>query len=303
CNAGANLPMISMILCVYNMTREAPRTLHTLARQYQQDFDGEYEVIVVENGSSERLSEQLVCSFGPEFRYIYFDEGNPSPVRAINYAVSQSRGDIVCIMNDGARMLSPGLLKNAAAAFRAYANAVVTPLSWHLGPEMQMHSVQKGYCQSVEDKLLDNIPWRENGYSLFTVSVFAGSSAKGWFQPIAESNCLFMQRNLFDQLGGLDDRFSSPGGGLIALDFFRNAWLLENVEPVILLGEGTFHQVHGGIATNAPKKEEEQRRQRMLDEYEAIRGHTYEEPLREPTYFGKLPAESRSFLKESIKNC
>ncbi|MEE9411691.1 MAG: glycosyltransferase [Methylococcales bacterium] len=295
--------MLSIIINAFNMTREVPRTLHTLSRQYQYDSESiEYEVVVVENGSTEQLSEQVVRSFGPEFRYIYFDEGNPSPVRAINHAVSQSRGDTLCIMNDGARMLSPGMIRNAAAAFRAFPNAVVSPLSWHLGPEVQRQSVQKGYCQAVEDKLLKSIPWRENGYKLFTVSVLAGSSENGWFLPIAESNCLFMNRNDFEQLGGMDERFTSPGGGLIALDFFRNAWLLENIEPIILLGEGSFHQVHGGIATNAPAEVKEKRHQRMLDEYKAIHGKAYERPFREPTYLGKLPTEAHGFMKLSAEN-
>ena len=43
--------MISMVLCVYNMQREAPRTLQTLSKIFQRNVTGDYEVIVVENGS------------------------------------------------------------------------------------------------------------------------------------------------------------------------------------------------------------------------------------------------------------
>jgi len=291
--------MISMILCAYNMRREAPRTLHTLSKEYQAGVEGEYEVIVVENSSSLPLSEEEVCAFGPEFRYIYFDEGLVSPVRAINYAVSQARGEIVCIMNDAGRMLSPGIIKTAEAAFRAYPNAVVTALSWHLGPDVQMTSVTKGYDTKEEDRLLDSIPWQTNGYSLFSIAVLAGSSQSGWFKSISESNCLFMHKTIFEQIGGMDERFESPGGGLIALDFYKQAWLLENIEPVVMLGEGTFHQVHGGVATNAPKSESQARMQRMFTEYEAIRGEKYSDPIRTPNYIGRIPEECTSFLKES----
>lgn len=291
--------MISMILCAFNMTREVPRTLHTLSKAYQQDIEGDYEVILVENGSSERLFAEEVSAFGPEFRYIYFDEGKVSPVSAINYAVSQARGDILCIMNDGARMLSPGIVKNAEAAYRLYPNAVVSTLSWHLGPDVQMRSIQEGYCQAVEDDLLETIPWKTDGYSLFTKSVFAGSSAKGWFIAPAESNCVFITRTAYEAIGGMDERFSSPGGGLIALDFFKNVWVLESAEPVMILGEGTFHQVHGGIATNAPSSLNEERLKRMHDEYETIHGESYSAPKRSPTYIGKLPPQTIPFLKLS----
>ena len=67
---------LSVVLCVYNMRREAERTLWSLSRAYQNGVeDLTYEVIVVENGSSEsqKLGKEFVASFGPEF--IYLDMG------------------------------------------------------------------------------------------------------------------------------------------------------------------------------------------------------------------------------------
>ena len=69
------------------MRREAERTLHSLSRAYQQEIDDlDYEVIVVENGSSDdqRLGEDFVRGFGPEFRYLDLGaDAKPSPaVRA-----------------------------------------------------------------------------------------------------------------------------------------------------------------------------------------------------------------------------
>ena len=52
------------------MTREAPRTLRSLSPGYQQGIHpDDYEVIVVENGSSAPLGGGLVQSFGRNFRY------------------------------------------------------------------------------------------------------------------------------------------------------------------------------------------------------------------------------------------
>src|SRR5262249_1257950 len=61
---------LSVVVVFYNMRREAARTLHSLSRTYQQDIgDLDYEVIAVENGSApdQRLDEDFVRSFGPEF--------------------------------------------------------------------------------------------------------------------------------------------------------------------------------------------------------------------------------------------
>ena len=58
---------------MYNMRREAERTLHALSRAYQEGIDDiGYEVIVLENGSdeAEKLDAEFVESFGPEFRYV-----------------------------------------------------------------------------------------------------------------------------------------------------------------------------------------------------------------------------------------
>ena len=56
--------------------------------RYQQGIDDlHYEVIVVENGSApdQRLGDELVRGFGPEFRYLDLgDEATPSPADALN---------------------------------------------------------------------------------------------------------------------------------------------------------------------------------------------------------------------------
>ena len=46
-------PAVSVVVVVYNMAREAPRTLYSLSAAYQRDISAEdYEVIVVDNGST-----------------------------------------------------------------------------------------------------------------------------------------------------------------------------------------------------------------------------------------------------------
>ena len=62
---------------------------------------------------------------------------------------------------------------------------------------------------------------------------------------------LRFQKKCLD-LGGFNEGFVSPGGGLVDLDFFREAIESNLFEPLLLLGEGSFHQFHGGVATNVP---------------------------------------------------
>lgn len=295
-------PLFSFILIVYNMRREAPRTLFTLSERYQERGDAiPYEVIVIENGSSEPLDAVEVCAFGPQFRYIYYESKSASPVDAMRAAVEQSRGRYIVMMNDGARMLSPGILANFDRAVKAFKDPVIAAPGYHLGPASQNESMQTGYDQGVEDRLLESVPWRETGYRLFEISVLAGSSARGWFMPMNECNCLALPRTVYEAIGGVCREFRSAGGGFIALDFFKNAWEYPEAEPVMLLGEGTFHQFHGGTATNAEPAEQRRRIQNMSDEYERIRGRAFEALRREPFYMGRLPREAARFVELSAR--
>jgi cellulose synthase/poly-beta-1,6-N-acetylglucosamine synthase-like glycosyltransferase len=78
-------PKLSVVVVVYNIPREAPRTLHSLSASYQRHIDpSDYEVIVVDNGSNPALDPQSVTSFGSNFRLIRVDPASPSPAHAIN---------------------------------------------------------------------------------------------------------------------------------------------------------------------------------------------------------------------------
>jgi glycosyltransferase involved in cell wall biosynthesis len=270
------------------MDRELPRTLHSLTRAYQRGTEQlDYEVLVVDNGSPSPFGARRVRAFGPEFRYHYVREAQASPAQAVNLGVTMTRGRIVCVMIDGARMLSPGVLGLAASAFGAYPDATVSVMGWHLGPKVQHDSVNEGYNQQQEDALLASICWPDDGYRLFEIAALAGSCARGWFHPMGESNAVFVPRGAFNRLGGLDERFNVRGGGYVNLDFYRRAVLRRGAELVVLLGEGTFHQVHGGVATNATA-DRAQKLKQWREQYAALRGDDFSEPDKSPIYLGSI---------------
>jgi len=60
---------------------------------------------------------------------------------------------------------------------------------------------------------------------------------------------------------------------------------------ITLLGEATFHQVHGGAITNHPAAELPQRLQTYGEEYRQIRGFYHENPTRPPLLFGHARPE------------
>lgn len=291
-------PLLSIIVVFFNMRREAPRTLHSLTRAYQRQVDDlDYEVIAIDNGSSEPLDPETVTGRGKEFRYFYLETASVSPSGAVNFAAARARGRYVTVCVDGARILSPGILHYTALATRLHETPLITTFGWHLGEKMQNDAIRDGYNQHVEDLLLKNTAWQADGYRLFDIACPAGSSAGGWFLPFSESNCLTVSRPMFDALGGFDEGFRTPGGGLVNLDYLKRACALPQSVLMILLGEGTFHQFHGGIATNVPRETHPWKT--FAQEYERLRGEPYRIPEKEPLFLGTAPRAALPFLYHS----
>lgn len=278
-------PTLSVVVVAYDMERELPRTLATLSVPRQRGVEADdYEVIVVDNGSPEPVDPAMVESHGPGFRCIRLDPAPPSPARAANLGIAEAQGDVVGLVIDGARMASPGLLAGVRIGLTLAERPVVTAAAWHLGAAPHMRAQEVGHDQQIEDRLLESVPWETDGYSLFSVSVFAGSSGRGMFGPMGESSSLFLPRSLWDELDGLDERFDEPGGGLVNHDLYHRACSLPGAQLVSVLGEGTFHQFHGGAATGGDTD-----RDAMRARYEELRGHPYRPPTNRAVHVGSVP--------------
>jgi hypothetical protein len=277
---------LSVVVVAFNMARELPRTIRSLSAGYQRDIQPEdYEIVVVDNGSAVPVDEAELRNLSSNVFVHRMQNATASPVPAIHVALKATRGELVGVFIDGARMASPGLLSKALAASKFHDRPVVGTIAYHLGPKVQRQSILDGYNQEMEDSLLASIDWERDGYELFEISTLAGSSPRGWFELPAKSNAVFMRASHWQELGGYDARFVSPGGGLAGHDLWVRACSDPRAKPIMLLGEATFHQVHGGLATdNATSRWNE-----FHDEYSRIRGHAYARPTRVPHFFGTLP--------------
>jgi len=289
-------PKISSVLVTYNMRRETPRTLQSLLLGYQRGIGAEdYELILVDNGSQNGLSVEEVTSIAPTARYFQLSDPPPSPAYALNYGAARATGDIIAILSDGASLLSPGVFEKSLRAFATFPRPVIITQYFFLGPGRQTDTILMGYDRREEDRLLASINWPEDGYRLFEISspqTFEGGNGAwlgGWF----ESDCIIMGRDTFDAIGGCDERFDLPGGGLMIMDLLFRAWEVSDAQPVKLVGEGVFHQFHGGITTNTTHEKLEAEVVRYKAQYEAIRGTFLPAGLPKSFYFlGDLPTEA-----------
>nr|WP_245396551.1 glycosyltransferase family A protein [Jiella sonneratiae] len=210
-------------------------------------------MIVVDNGSSDPPTIEDLARPGLSVAVHRFCSPTVSPVAAMNFGLKQARGDIMAAMIDGARMASRGLVRAALAAVALHPRAVVASYNYHLGPKPQHESIKDGYTKAVEDALLASIDWPTGGGRLFEIACCG--HCEGWPGPLIESNALFMRRDMWEELGYYETRFKSPGGGAANPDLFARACALPDAQLVKLIGEATFHQIHGGTIANMEKRD------------------------------------------------
>ncbi len=191
------------------------------------------------------------------------------------------------LMIDGAHVLTPGVLHFGMLGLRTYAPAVVGTQQWYIGPGQQPQAILGGYDQSAEDELFAAIDWPGDGYRLFDIGQFVGD--RDWFDGLWESNCLFVPRALIEQSGAFDPSFSMPGGGYANLELYERLGSSPDVTSVTILGEGSFHQVHGGTTTNEPEVDARHGELASYsDHFTDLRGQSYRGHGKPTHYVGSM---------------
>ena len=250
---------LSVILISYDMAREIPRTLQGLSRSYQhgaQELD--YEVILVDNGSPNPLDPASWAGVDVPVRLIQLKNASSSPARAINIALNEAVGEIVCLMIDGAHILTPGVFRMALACYQAFENPVVATRYFWLGPEAQNESISNGYDGNVEDQLLQKIDWPHDGYRLFEIGtpLRLGAEKINWLNRLFESNCLFMTRRYLKSRAARMKDLTCPVADLSIWIFLAAQLMPRGSQQRNSLGKVVFTSFMGVPRQTSAQKEE-----------------------------------------------
>jgi hypothetical protein len=293
---STNTLKLSVIVIVYKMSRQAMNTLFSLSTACQLEVEpADYEVIVIENSSSDTLIADRVLALGPNFRYFLRQESRPTPVYAINFGVEQAHAAHICLMIDGARLVTPRLIRYTLDLIRLCNTGVIATPGYHLGEQDHRFNISANHNEQAERALLEKIGWPQNGYKLFEIACFSASNVHGYLHPMMESNCLTFNKRAFIDIGGANEGFQTPGGGSVNLDIYRQLVLRQESWLFILPGEGSFHQFHGGITTSE-SAELDKVLATHRDELIKIRNKPYEAAKREPTLYGAISGPALRFL-------
>ena len=296
-------PKLSLIVVIFDMPQQAQKTLLSLSSHYQRGVsDADYEVIVVENSSANELGKATAQAIGANIRYFRREEQLPTPVPAAHFGVGKARAKLLGLMIDGARMASPGLVRQLINASRAHANGVINVPGYHLGDRVQQEAMASGYDEREEARLLESIDWPGDGYRLFDIACFSRSCVQGFLLPNAESNCLCLPLHVWHWLGGFDPAFTETGGGQANPDLYKRACEHPATRLIIIPGEGTFHQFHGGVTTGHPPAEREVHMQNHFEQYRSLRGEYYQPPQTPALLYGPVAENALRFMQCSVDN-
>jgi cellulose synthase/poly-beta-1,6-N-acetylglucosamine synthase-like glycosyltransferase/peptidoglycan/xylan/chitin deacetylase (PgdA/CDA1 family)/spore germination protein YaaH len=112
-SADTASPLVSVVVPAYN---EEKVILQTIASLLASDYPN-LEILVVDDGSSDRTSEVVRRQFGDQARVRLFTRENAGKAEALNYGMRQSRGEIIVAL-DADTIFMPRTIGALAAQFR-----------------------------------------------------------------------------------------------------------------------------------------------------------------------------------------
>ena len=240
-----NGPPLSVIVICHEMAAQVNHTLYSLLPPYQQQVEkDQYDVVLIDNGSAHPLPTSIWHqSDNVRYHHVPRSKASRNPGVAVNWAVAANRSPMLCIMIDGANLLTPGVMRWGIDLASLSQQTIVEVRNWQLGPKPQIQSALEGYDTGAERALMHKTDWPDDPYRLFEIAAPSPANPRAFFGSAVECTCLFMSRALFDKIGGFDERYTEPGGGLCNADFFHRAAKASN-RIFTVLGEGAFHQIH-----------------------------------------------------------
>jgi glycosyltransferase involved in cell wall biosynthesis len=121
-----SFPTVSVIIPTYNRKEQLSETLNSLAQQSV--IENQFEVIVVDDGSTDGTREVMATGF--PFPLRYFSQNNQGDAAARNVGAKQSQADMLVFLDDDI-LLEPDYLSCLMKAHETYANRIVVG-TWNL---------------------------------------------------------------------------------------------------------------------------------------------------------------------------
>lgn len=208
---GSMAPLVSVVVATYNRLDSLLWLLHDLGNQ--KPFEGDFEVVVVDDGSARAVAPELQARFYP-FPMQVITQRNGGPALARHCGIEASAGELVVIVDDD--MVIPE-----------------TFLAAHVSAQRIGADVVMGQIRGAEDRRSLSLFERFHQQSL---DRFVAAHRRGDLRLDGGRLCtgnVSFRRELYDRVGGFDQslgrledrelgiRFEEAGASLV---FSEDAW-------------------------------------------------------------------------------
>ncbi|GAB6087928.1 glycosyltransferase family 2 protein [Alkaliphilus crotonatoxidans] len=174
--------MVSIIIPVYNQLHLTRNCINLI----QQHTEGEYEIIVVNNGSTDRTKKVLDRIRNIRVIHNQYNEGF---AKACNKGITRARGDLLLLLNNDT-LVGPKWLSNMKKCILS------DPIIGMVGPRSNF----VGGLQLIRGPRLE--------HQLEFTRRFNQHNPEKWFDlDFLSGFCLLIKREVINQIGLLDERF------------------------------------------------------------------------------------------------
>lgn len=189
--SGQKKPLVSVIIPTYNRSEILRECLSALALQ---NFPfGSFEIIIVDDGSSENTAE-IVWQVRSPFEIRYFRQNNSGPAAARNLGVRNAAGELILIMNDDA--IATGNL-----------------VAGHYYMHQKMNSKRLAVLGTREFRNEDKVRTLNFLYDQVPFSMRVHSLNGGFYpSPYFVTFNISLKKKDFEAIGGFDEDFTTAIG-------------------------------------------------------------------------------------------
>ncbi len=112
----------SIVVMTHNRKEVLEKTLRAMLKQ---DFDGKFEIIVVNDGSTDGTAQMLAKNFGKEKKVIAINQARSLPCKARNNGIKKAKFEFAVIMDDDC-IPEPDWLQNLINGFSSEKMGIVS---------------------------------------------------------------------------------------------------------------------------------------------------------------------------------
>jgi glycosyltransferase involved in cell wall biosynthesis/TolA-binding protein len=179
-----------------------------------------YEVIIIDNGSVEEATRELFARL-PQPRFKVVRDESPFNFSALNnHAARVASGQFLCLMNNDIEILTPGWLEEMVAFAARPEIGCVGARLWYPDGRLQHGGVVLG-VGGIAGHAHKYLPRGQNGY-------FGRAILHQAYSAVTAA-CLLLRREVFEQVGGLDEQLAIAFNDIdfclrVRAAGYRNVW-------------------------------------------------------------------------------